>query len=191
MLKGIIQYAHYLLETSITEGEIAIDGTCGNGYDTLQLAKIVGENGHVFGFDIQMQAIQNTKKRMKAHGWQNVTYIHDSHSKISSYLSENNITSVGGAVFNLGYLPNGNKDIITKGDSTIAAINGILPSLKNNGIIVLVLYHGHEGGKQEKEAVLKYTISLDQKYFNVLQYRFINQKNDPPFIVAIQKKSSS
>ncbi|MGM8211930.1 class I SAM-dependent methyltransferase [Virgibacillus sp. W0430] len=188
MLKGIIQYSHYLLETAITTGETVIDGTCGNGNDTLKLAKLVGEKGHVLGFDIQMQAIQNTKKRIESDGWNNVTYVLDSHANVATYLTKHEITSIGGAIFNLGYLPQGDKTVITKGASTIAAIEGILPFLKNNGIIVLVIYHGHEGGKQEKEAVLKYAIELDQKLYNVLQYRFINQKNDPPFIIAIQKK---
>ncbi|MGM8365146.1 class I SAM-dependent methyltransferase [Virgibacillus sp. W0181] len=188
MLKGVIQYSHYLLETAINKGEIAIDGTCGNGNDTLQLAEIVGKKGHIYGFDIQSQAIQNTQTLIKKHGWDNVTYIHDSHANVVDYLVENHITSVGGAIFNLGFLPKGDKSIVTKGDSTIAAIDGILAYLKTNGIIVLVVYHGHEGGKHEKECVLKHVVSLDQKRYNVLQYRFINQKNNPPFIIAIQKK---
>ena len=41
-----------------------VDGTLGNGHDTVFLAKLVGPNGHVYGFDIQEQAIVSTKKRL-------------------------------------------------------------------------------------------------------------------------------
>ena len=43
------------------EGDYVVDATIGNGYDTLFLAKLVKESGHVFGFDIQEQALINTK----------------------------------------------------------------------------------------------------------------------------------
>ena len=35
MLKGILQFAHQLLEESVERGETVIDATCGNGNDTL------------------------------------------------------------------------------------------------------------------------------------------------------------
>ncbi|PNH03525.1 putative rRNA methylase ytqB, partial [Tetrabaena socialis] len=34
-------------------GDTAVDATCGNGHDTLFLARAVGPGGHVFAFDIQ------------------------------------------------------------------------------------------------------------------------------------------
>lgn len=186
MLKGILNVAHDLLEDTIEKEETVIDATCGNGNDTLFLSNIAGKNGHVFAFDIQDQAIQNTKQLLQEYDRNNVTLVQDSHANISSYVSTNQ--QIGGAIFNLGYLPRSDKSIITKGEATITAINTILPLLKKDGLIVVVVYHGHEGGKQEKEAILKHAVHLNQQDFTVLRHGFINQQNDPPFILAIQKK---
>lgn len=188
MLKGILNYAHHLLEISINEGELVIDATCGNGNDTLFLSKIVGNDGHVLAFDIQAQAIQNTKQLIKENDVQNVSVIHDSHAHINQYLSGEINHIIGGAVFNLGYLPRSDKTIITEGESTITAVDTILQYLKKDGVIVIVVYHGHDGGKDEKEMILKHVVHLDQQKYNVLKYGFINQKNNPPFIIAIEKK---
>lgn len=189
MLKGILNFTHYLLEESVAKGDTVIDATCGNGHDTLFLTKLVGENGHVFGFDIQDQAVTNTKNRLTKNGSTNATIIKDSHSNFINHISVDKLTRLGGAIFNLGYLPGSDKSIITSSESTILAVEGILSHLKQNGIVVLVVYHGHEGGEQEKEQLMKYARLLDQKLFHVLFYGFINQKNDPPFILAIQKRN--
>lgn len=188
MLKGVISYAHHLIEESVLLGETVVDATCGNGNDTLFLSKLVGSEGTVLAFDIQEQAITNTKNLLAGHGQDNVSVIHDSHADIAKYTSLQNIDQLGGAIFNLGYLPKSDKQVITKGHSTIQAVHSILALLKEKGLVVLVVYHGHKGGKSEKDIVLEYTNLLDQKQYHVLQYGFINQKNNPPFIVAIQKR---
>lgn len=183
-LQRVLQYAKFLLTQSIENGEIAVDGTAGNGHDTLFLAEIVGENGHVYSFDIQQDAVNATIDRLKENGFESrATVILDGHQHVKKYISE----EIAGAVFNLGYLPGADHEIITKGETTIQAIEGLLSLLKVNGIIVLVIYHGHEGGKAERDAILNYVSNLPQKYVHVLKYEFLNQKNDPPFIVAIEK----
>lgn len=186
LIKGVIQYAHHLLEESVFEGETVIDATCGNGNDTLFLSKLVGDNGNVIGFDIQEGAIDKTSDLLKEHNRTNMTLVHDSHADLYKYVSSE--ATIGGAIFNLGYLPRSDKKIITKPESTIEAIDKMLPLLKPKGMIVLVVYHGHEGGKDEKKEILKHIIELDQNLYSVLRYGFINQKNNPPFILAIQKK---
>ncbi|GAA0588223.1 class I SAM-dependent methyltransferase [Virgibacillus siamensis] len=189
MIKGIINYSHYLLETAVEKGDTVIDATCGNGHDTLFLSKLVGETGHVFGFDIQEQAVINTQNRLTKNRLTNTDIIQDSHSNFIHHIPVDKLTRLGGAIFNLGYLPGSDKSIITRSESTILAIEGILSHLKQNGLVVLVIYHGHEGGTEEKEQLMRYTRLLDQKMFHVLYYGFINQKNDPPFILAIQKRN--
>lgn len=186
LIKGIIHFAHHLLEESVEHGETVIDATCGNGNDTLFLSEVVGENGRVIAFDIQKQAIETTSRLLKENDRTNVTLVHDSHARMYRYVSSQ--ATIGGAIFNLGYLPRSDKTVITKPESTIEAIDKIIPLLKEKGMIILVVYHGHEGGKDEKEEILKHIIQLDQKEFTVLRYGFINQKNNPPFILAVQKK---
>jgi len=187
-LKGIIHYSHQLLKASVARGETVIDATCGNGKDTLFLSNQVGSDGHVLAFDIQQQAIENTKQLLSDHQRANTRVVHDNHANLSRYLSPEMRGCIGGAIFNLGYLPKSDKTVITHGETTIQAIDTILHYLKQGGLIVVVVYHGHAGGRQEKETILEYLISLDQKEYNVLQYGFINQNNTPPFILAIEKK---
>jgi precorrin-6B methylase 2 len=187
MLKNILKYTHELLEEVIIPGDLTVDATCGNGNDTLHLANLVGDSGKVIAFDIQEQAILTTKKRLKENNLENVTLVQESHEHIDSYVEESE--EISAAVFNLGYLPRSDKKIITKSASTIAAAGKVLERLKRNGLLLLVVYHGHEGGKEEKEALLEYVTQLNQKNYNVLRYQFINQKNNPPFLLAIQKIS--
>lgn len=184
MLERVLPYAKTLLSSVINEGDIAVDATAGNGHDTLFLANLVGETGFVYAFDIQQQAVDATIQRLKENGLEHrARVILDGHEQLSKYVQE----EVAGAVFNLGYLPGGNHDIITKGETTISAIEQLLSLLKIGGMIVLVIYHGHEGGKEERDAVIEFVKSLPQKYVHVLRYEFINQKNDPPFIIALEK----
>jgi len=187
MLKNIIPYAHDLLKNSIREGDTVVDATCGNGNDTVLLSNLVGESGHVYAVDVQQQAIEKTKERLEESKAKNVTCIHDSHAKLEQHLPEDLQGKIGGAVFNLGYLPRSDKQIITKGDSTITAVETLLTFLRKKALIVLVVYHGHEGGAEERDAVLSFVQSLDQKKYSVLKYQFLNQQNNPPFVLAIEK----
>lgn len=188
MIQGIIPYAHHLLETTINPGDIVVDATCGNGHDTVKLASIVGDTGHVYAFDIQAEAIENTIDRMQSQGSKQATYIQDSHAKVDEYILEEHKGKLGGAIFNLGYLPNSDKEVITSSTSTIPAVDQLLEYIQKGRLVIIVVYYGHDGGQAEKAAVLNYVEALEQDEYSVLQYRFINQKNDPPFLVAIQKR---
>ena len=45
------------------KGDIVIDATCGNGYDTVAMLKMVADEsgcGLVYGMDIQTEALENT-----------------------------------------------------------------------------------------------------------------------------------
>ncbi|HLR64209.1 MAG TPA: class I SAM-dependent methyltransferase [Pseudogracilibacillus sp.] len=188
MLKGIIPFAHQLLDEHIGEGDIVIDATCGNGHDTVYLSKQVAHKGRVYAFDVQTEAIENSKKRSQNEGLTNIEYIQDSHARVKTYIKEQDVGQVAAAIFNLGYLPGSDKTIVTKATSTIEAVKQISDLLKKNGLIILVVYHGHTAGKLEKDELLQYVTQLDQADFSVLQYQFINQVNHPPFIIAIQKR---
>lgn len=186
---GILPFARKLLINAVSRGDIVIDGTAGNGHDTLFLAQLVGESGHVYSFDIQVEAINNTKTRLNESNCDSqVTIIQAGHEKAKSIIPTMDHGAIAGCIFNLGYLPGGDKSVVTKSVTTLTAINDIFSILKKEGIIVLVVYHGHEEGKQEKDELLKYVTAIDQTIANVLTYQFINQRNNPPFIIAIEKK---
>ncbi|MBO8156693.1 MAG: methyltransferase domain-containing protein [Bacillaceae bacterium] len=190
MLKRVIPFAHELLQQSVKPGEFVIDATAGNGYDTVMLASLVGPSGHVFSFDIQKQAVDNTVSRLKEQHLEQATVIHDGHEHLEDYLPEEALFNLGGAIFNLGYLPGSDKQVVTIPETTIAAVESILKHLKEERLCVLVVYHGHPGGEEEKNALLQYLSELDQKTYQVLKYQFINQKNNPPFLLAIEKKKT-
>ncbi|WP_397539688.1 class I SAM-dependent methyltransferase [Rummeliibacillus pycnus] len=183
-LQRVLQYAQFLLQDTVEAGDVVVDATAGNGYDTAFLAQLVGEHGHVYAFDVQQQAVDSTKNRLDEEGLANrVSVILDGHENVAQYVKE----SISAAIFNLGYLPGSEHEIITKPSTTLKAIENLLSLLKVGGMIVLVVYYGHEGGKTERDQVIEYVSNLPQKKVHVLRYEFINQKNDPPFIIALEK----
>ena len=183
-LMRVLPFTKHLLQEAVTPGDQVIDATAGNGHDTLFLAELTGANGKVYAFDIQEEAIHATQERVK--DFKNVELILGSHALIDQYVKN----EIGAAVFNLGYLPKGDHRIITKAGSTIEAIRQCLDLLKDNGIVAIVIYSGHDGGSEERDAVLDFVQQLPQTKFDVMKYQFINQLHSPPFLVAIEKKPS-
>ncbi len=177
--------AKYIIRESVKDGDIVIDATAGNGNDTAFLADQVGVNGKVFAFDIQDMAIQNTRKKLQELNLINrVTLIEDGHENIDFYV-KNEVNLI---IFNLGYLPKGDHKIITKSETTIIALKKGLELLSKNGILLVVIYSGHEGGKEESIEVENLLSSLDQREYNTIKIDFINQKNKPPVLIGVEKK---
>src|SRR5699024_6371718 len=114
--------------------------------------------------------------------------IHDSHANIKQYIPREERGHIDAAIFNLGYLLKGDKSIFTNLNSTLAAINSIFDILTPEGIIVLVIYNGHEEGKTEREALLNYLKHFEQNKAHILKYQFNNQQNHQPYICAIEKR---
>ncbi|MGO1469136.1 MAG: class I SAM-dependent methyltransferase [Tissierella sp.] len=174
------------IDSYVKSGQVVLDATVGNGNDTALLAEKVGSNGKVYGFDIQEHAIQKTKDLLNRFNFlERVELIKDSHENIQKYIP----CKLDFIIYNLGYLPGGNKSIITKASSTIKSIHESLELLNNNGLLLINSYIGHENGLKEKNAVENMLKSLNQKKFNVLKNTFINQKNHPPILYIVEKSS--
>ncbi|QQK81231.1 class I SAM-dependent methyltransferase [Salicibibacter cibi] len=187
-LYGVIPFAHHLLEKTISHGDTVVDATTGNGHDTVFLAKRVGATGYVVGFDIQHQAIHNTRTRLQREKLdEHVELIENSHTYIEEMFKNKGYAAPKAAIFNLGYLPGSNKSLTTNSESTITAINQLLTIMPTTGLIVLVIYHGHEEGKKERDALLSFTSSLNQEHVLVARYEFSNRNNHPPFLLALEK----
>ncbi|MCR1898053.1 methyltransferase domain-containing protein [Irregularibacter muris] len=185
LFENITSLAQYFIYQIISPGDYAIDGTAGNGNDTLFLANLVAEQGKVFSFDIQKQAIDKTKEKlMNSLLFQRVELLHCSHENISKYVN----VKVKGAMFNLGYLPRGDHAITTKGDSTVMAIEQTLELLLPKGIITICVYHGHPEGKNEQKQVLSFVHQLDNQKYNVIKMDYYNKLNNPPQLIIIEKK---
>ncbi len=165
-------------------GDIAVDCTLGNGNDTILLANLVGNEGKIFSFDIQKEAIQETKEKLKDFPYKNIILINDGHENLDKYIQE----KVNLFVFNLGYLPGNNHNVTTKAETTLKAVEKALKLLDDNGIVLLAIYHGHESGKEEKIVLEDFTSKLDQKVYNVMKSVFINQANNPPILICVEKR---
>ena len=181
-LERVLPFSKQLLEKAVNSGDVVIDATAGNGYDTLFLAQLVGETGHVYSFDVQEEAITSTKIKLKEENIHHVSLVHDGHQRVLNYVQQ----PISAAIFNLGYLPGSDQTITTNGHTTWEAVTHMLSLLKKNGIIILVIYHGHDEGKLERHYLEQCFETLDPKTTQVLTYQFINRKT-APFIVAIEK----
>ena len=163
---------------NITKNDFVVDMTVGNGNDTLFLSNI---SKKVFGFDIQGVAIENTKTLLKENNALNYELFNISHDKINDVLKEyeNNIKLI---LFNLGYLPCGDKSITTNHKTTLNAVKNSFSMLSSNGLILIVFYP-HPEGKLEAQVVLEY---LNK---NKLEYTiYKNTPNmDAPYLIVINK----
>ncbi len=189
MLPTALHYSRQLLKEVLQAGDIAVDATMGNGHDTLLLAELVGVTGFVYAFDVQTQAIEQTKKRLLDTPWEQcVQLIYDGHEHLAYYLPID--TPIKAAIFNLGYLPQSDKSVITLPDTTKKALDALLQRLVPTGRILIVAYYGHAGGEAELQTVRQYCEALPQEVYTVLNYQFINQKNQPPILFCIEKKKT-
>lgn len=162
-----------------------MDATVGNGNDTLFLAECVGISGKVYGFDIQQTAIEKTKQKLAAADvLDRVNLIQDNHANLSNYLTNDRIKAV---MFNLGYLPGGDTNLITKPESTIRALEAVLYLLGQGGIITVASYRGHPGALEEYTKVNILLSKLNSTKFNVLRLESINHAHLPPVLFVAQK----
>lgn len=176
---------HRYMKQVINPGDHVVDATAGNGHDTLFLAQIVGESGHVTAFDIQQSALENTKKRLEQAGVDgSVTLILDGHQNMKKYVEG----PVKAVTFNFGYLPGGDHSICTHGDTSIAAISAALDLISEDGMVLLGIYYGGDSGFEEKDALMAFLKTLDPHEYSVLCHDFINYPNCPPLAVRIIKE---
>ena len=174
-----LQMAHAFLEEVVTDEDIVVDATMGNGHDTLFLARLAKK---VYAFDIQEQAIEQTTKRLAEAKLDNVELLLTGHENVAQY-----VESIKAAIFNLGYLPSADKTVITQPHTTIQALEKLCQHLVAGGRIAVMIYYGHAGGDVERDAVLDFVSQLPQQEFTVALYKTINQINQPPFLVMIEK----
>ena len=168
----------------IKEGDVAVDFTMGNGHDTAFLSKAVGKSGHVYAFDIQEQALLSTRKNLAEQDCpDNVTLIHDSHHRVKEYVK----TPFRVGMFNLGWLPGGDKSITTMRETTLPAIRDAIELLDRDGILNIAIYPGHKEGDEEGKLVCEYLASLSRFKVCVTRVQIINSPTSPYFLMVETK----
>lgn len=176
------------MRAAIHSGDRVLDGTAGNGHDTTFLAECVGESGKVVAFDIQAEAITHASARLEAASVKHrVELVLQRHEYLGKWLDNHwPGESLAGAMFNLGYRPGGSKDLVTQAETTISALEQTIARLRPAGLLTVVLYTGHAGGRNEADAVIDWAKSLDPAHAVVLWYQFLNPHNSPS-LLAIRK----
>ncbi|MFK5923184.1 MAG: class I SAM-dependent methyltransferase [Verrucomicrobiota bacterium] len=173
--------AHQLIRQHVEAGDHVVDATLGNGHDTLFLAELVGKKGRVDGFDIQGAAIQSAQQKLHDRDFDRVHLHHVGHEKISDQVQ----TPIQAVMFNLGYLPGGDKQVITQAQTTLQALRSALDLLLPNGIVTIVAYIGHAGGSEEADAILTFCQTLKSDQFTVTQHRSASDNAKAPFLITI------
>ncbi|MBU5454272.1 tRNA (mnm(5)s(2)U34)-methyltransferase [Caproiciproducens sp. MSJ-32] len=174
---NISDLSHYIIDKFIIEKKVAIDATLGNGYDTDFLADKFEK---VYSFDIQKEACEKYLLKNLI----NVKIINASHHFFEKYIKE----KVDCIMYNLGFLPGGDKNVTTMHDTTLMSIKKGLELLNNGGIMTICIYRGHNEGKIEETCILEYLKSLDKYKFGVMLHSYLNRDESAPILAVVEKK---
>ncbi len=183
-LSGAVALSHFFLRERVQPGDRVVDATCGNGHDTLFLARLVGPGGRVWAFDVQKGALAETRGLLFEEGClEQVELVAAGHERLAEFVLE----PFKAAVFNLGYLPGGDKQLVTRPESTVAALQQAADLLLPGGIITICAYTGHPCGPAEAAAVERWGAALDPRRFNVWASRQANRPASAPYLVLIDR----
>jgi hypothetical protein len=157
--------AQELCRPWLRQGAIAVDATAGNGFDTVFLAQCVGSSGRVLAVDRQALAIARTRERVAALGLsERVECVEGDHAELGRLMSDRNLVNIDCAMFNLGYLPHGDKSIVTRPESTLRALKAVDLVLSDQGILSLLVYVGHDEEQEEKRVVQRWIEEQADRY---------------------------
>lgn len=184
MQLNTLSMVHEFLKRTVRPGDFCIDATAGRGRDTALLCRLTGETGRVLAFDIQEAAVEQTNALLAAEGL-TAEVILDSHANMERYAAAETVDCI---VFNFGRLPGGDPMVFTRADTSVAALEAGLQLLKPGGTMAIALYYGGANGYSERDAVLAWLETLDDRRFSVLRCDWANRRNDPPMPIFIWKE---
>ena len=181
MVDLIELHKHFILQ-HLSEGEVAVDFTMGNGNDTLFLSKTVGEEGRVYAFDIQEEALTSTRAHLEANGApKNYTLICASHHRVREFVKE----PIKAGMFNLGYLPrSGKKGVTTMRETTMPAVEAAIDMLAPDGVLIIAIYPGHEEGELEGDMLREYFKTTSRFKICPSEFHILNSPASPYFFLV-------
>ena len=183
----LTEIAQTLVRSTLKPGDIAIDATVGNGFDTQFLAESVGPTGTVYGFDIQLAAVQATSSRLADACLNNVHLLERDHAEMQSAIPREFHGRVSAIMWNLGYLPGGDKQLTTALQSTLAAIQSGLVLLAGGGIMTIIAYTGHPGGFEETAAVEALLRGLNPHEYQFTEPSPAPNRISPPRLFVVRR----
>ena len=185
--RPLTEVAQELVAAAVQSGDTVVDATAGNGHDTLFLAKQVGPDGHVFAFDVQQAALESTARRLRSFGLGHVTLLQADHCQMATSLPAALRGKLAAAMFNLGYLPGGEKSITTQPNTTLIALQTAMTWLRPGGLITMLIYSGHATGKSELAVLLPF-LGEPHPEFLITEIDPQPERQHPPRLFAIQRR---
>jgi hypothetical protein len=187
LFQSHLDLAHAYWTSLVKPGDCVVDATSGNGHDALLLARLAlskEKGGALIVIDKQLQALEETKKRLSCELENDIFklahFFHQCHSAFPSCISP---VSASMIVYNLGYLPKGNKEITTKSETTIKSLEAALPLIRVGGAISITCYPGHAEGKKETEAILEWAKSLSPQQWSCCHHQWMNRYESPGLLL--------
>jgi hypothetical protein len=177
--------AHTYWKKHLRPGDYAIDATAGNGCDTLELVKI--PLIQVISLDIQQVALEKTKRALPQEFLPRVSLHSLCHSKLDllPLLAPPRLI-----VYNLGYLPGGDKSITTETSTTLQSLHKAVNLLAEDGALSITCYPGHSEGEREEKAILEWAGALSSSSWQVCHHRWVNRPRSPSLLWMTRLASS-
>jgi len=200
LLQNTTRLALAICEKYVDKTDEVVDCTCGRGNDTLFFARICKR---VYSFDIQEEALASAKKLMSENNisWSEyplgedvceeevyekdkVIFIKDNHANMRLYVKK----APAVIIFNLGYLPGGDKKVTTLPENSLKAVDAALELVREGGLVCITMYPGHEKGREERNLLRNYAGKLEKDRFHCVCTDMLNQGSSAPEILWITKK---
>ena len=170
-----ISFTQALWKKHLNPLDLVIDATCGHGLDAVFLSHLPVS---LVLIDIQLEAINSSRKNL-AHR-QDIAFYHQSHTHFPSLPKPPRLI-----VYNLGYLPGGNKRLTTQRESTLMSLQAALDLLAEDGLISMMCYPGHEEGALEAIAIKKFVQHHPHKVISFFE------NPSSPFLILLAKLKKS
>lgn len=173
--------AHDFAARALAPGDLAVDATCGNGHDTIHLARLVGPGGTVVAIDVQADALAETRRHTESEDLADgrVRFVHGCHTTLGDHITPATAALV---MFNLGYLPGGDHALTTRAESTPAALDAAALALRPGGLLMVTCYPGHVEGAREAVAVESWMETAAANGARVSRYHQPFTKNPAPIL---------
>lgn len=186
LFQSHLDLAHSFWKQIVKPGDILIDATCGNGHDTLALAQmgLTPHSGRLYAIDIQAKAIESCQHHLANHlipeVYSRIQFIQGCHSRIPAEIPRQSVALI---VYNLGYLPGSDKQVVTTNATTIQSLENSLSLIKHGGAISVTCYPGHTEGKIEKEMVLNFAEKLLPSQWSCSHHEWLNRSSSPSVLI--------
>ena len=179
-----LSMVHAFLRAQVRPGAHCIDATAGRGRDTALLCSLAGPEGRVLAFDVQQSALDQTAALLDSEGLRAELQL-VGHERMAEFAGAGSVDCV---VFNFGRLPGGDPQIMTRAESSVAAVRAALELLRVGGVLALAIYYGGPNGYEERDALLDFLSGVDPKRYSVLCCDWRNRRGDPPIAVFVWRE---